>query len=1303
MKLNIKPGLRLLMTAVFLVTLGASIFIWYFLRGQETRRAQSLLASASDSLQNRVDAELERELSALQRLASKWQIRPDMNRQEWEFDVRQILEQHPSLLSVAWIENPSKDKPDTPPSEVIAGWGVTWTLPVVYEGAVIKLNDIVKESRSELLTEMIQQRKTRVSDSILVADRGKAFAAYAPSLVDGKLTGAIVGVFHLQVMMDYVFDRLLASDFSIQLMDGYQPIYFRGLPKNSTADWEQLSSLKIFGSTWKMRLWPSPDVQRANEKLANMILICGSALAFALCGLVLLFGRRNDKDSPAFAPDAADHRMRIEERLRLWEKTISSVDDSIFVAEAEKIIGAGPIVLFVNDAFTKLTGFESSEVVGKSPKALFNTDLLNAKGPFETHVPVWHKALVPIDVDLRAKPVLNSWNNIAYWIVSFKTAAVESSKAVASIASSAVDISALLDKILADSPLPVQILDASGKVLHWNKLAETTTGFAAADTIGIISPIAPKLPAPGQTNREDLRINRKNGKRLDLAVYTASINNPDGSPSDRYMSLMADVTGENANHEAITEREASFRALADNASDILAILDLDTKLQYVNPAAQTLLGLDPANLIGRPASRLFDELAPGNDPMILNLHQLNGVNLPMEGTILPIAGTPLTLMAARPTKQETPANLLNAIQDAIITYDMQHRVTWMNLAAEELYGFTASFAKGKTLSEIQPDWLQVPARDQILQALDSDGEWKGEISNFSPAGREIVQDVSIAVTFNDNKQPTGSVAVHRDITARKSAVDALDTDDKTKTLTMLGSTEGLWDWNIRTDEVYFSPRWKEMLGYSDEEIAGELAEWFMLVHRDDLLILRNSIALYLKGQPEHLEVEYRARTRSGEFRWMMTRALATRDESGEAIRLVGLQTDINDRKQMDDQLLFEAFHDSVTGLANRALFLDRLNGLLAFPRQPFAVAFLDLVKFALVNEAIGTRGGDKALAEAGRRISESLPPNSFVARHGSDEFVALIPTADPVKLQALTSLLRSRLAQPFDFAGRELSFNINIGYATTLTHSYTDGESMLQEASRHMASAQLKLAAAAPEPHTLQLDQFRVFYHPIIDLQTGEIGGLESLIRWQHPERGLLTPDQFLPAAEASGQILQLDRWMLNEACAKANEINRNSRIQPLILTVNLSNAHFATQANTAAIEEIICNSGIDPNWLRMELNEQGDHSTIDVLNHLSQLQNRLNMNTQVSSESSPFAADRIKIPSNLVRGLGSGRNLDRVRSIIHTAQRQNMQVVAEGVESLEQLAVLRELKCHLAQGFYFTKPAPANDTERLLARGPRW
>ena len=1294
MKVTIKPGLWLVMGIVFLLTLGAAFSMWFFLRGQEQRRGQSLLLKAADSLQDRVQAELDQEISTLQRMASKWQLRPDMSRAEWEYDARQILEEHPSLLSLAWVPNPHKASRNIPPIEIIEDWRVSWSLPTVYEPAVIKLHNLVKENRPELLTDLIERRRTRVSDAILVADRGKAFAAYVPSIVDGQLTGAVVGVFHLQVMMDFVFDRLLASDYSVQLMDGYQPIYSRGLPKSNPNDWEQAGSLKIFNSQWKMRLWPNPEIQRANEKLADLFLLGGLALASLLTALVYFAARRPVSKPATIIPDTSEHRRKIEERLRVWEAAISSTDEAIFVVETEKVIGGGTVILFANDAFTRLTGYDASEVIGKSPRILFADDSLrdaiSQKTQTESRIPIWHKASVSVDVEMRAKPVLDSQHNTTHWIIAFKKAE-ELSPSSANLA---------IERMLADSPLAVQILDAEGKVLHWNPIAESTTGWPAADTVGKATLVPVQFPKEGYWTRQDLRLERRNGNRLDLAVWTAPIQNPDGSPATRYMSFMAELTKEHEAFENLSQSEASFRALVENASDILAILDLDTNLQYINPAVQTLLGLDPAQLIGAPVSTLLHEITPGTDPLRIEMNQHDGGLRQMEATITPIVGTPLTLLAARSLTQ--PSSLLNSIQDAILTYDTEHRVTWMNHATEALYGFTATAAQGKTLSEIQPDWLQVPSRDQILQALDLDGFWKGEISNFTPSGREIVQDVSIAVTYNEQKQPTGSVAIHRDITARKSDIGALAAEDKAKTLNTLGSTEGLWDWNLRTDEVYFSPRWKEMLGYTDDEITGDLGEWYMLVHPDDLPILRNRITTYLSGQPDHLEVEYRARTRAGHFRWMMTRAMAVRNESGVATRLVGLQTDIHDQKQLDEQLLFEAFHDSVTGLANRALFLDRLNGLLSHPEAPFTVAFLDLEKFARINDQIGTRGGDKALAEAGRRIQDSLPPNSFVARHGSDEFVCIIPNSNPLQLDALSALIRSRLAKPFAFAGKQVQFSARIGFALSTGHTAGQAETLLQAASRGLAKGTSKAEAVSGD---FEPNQLRVFYHPIVDLLTGEIGGMEALMRWQHPERGLLTPDQFLPAAEDSGLILELDQSMLRQACEKIVDLNtRFHRIEPLILTVNLSSRHFLSDQATAALEAIILASNIDPNWLRIELNHHAEDVTIEILQRLSQLHVRLNISTtEELPDLSRFAADRVKLPGNLVRGLSTGRNLEKVRAIISMAERQNMQVVAEGVESLEQLAILRELKCHLAQGFYFTQPASATDTERLLACSPRW
>jgi len=703
MKITLKPGLWLIMVVVFVLTIGATLPMWSFLRGQETRRAKTLLVSASGSLQDRVQAELDLELNAIQAMASKWRIRPNMTREEWEYDVRQILEEHPSLLSVAWIENDSTQVRD---------WKIEWSLPTVYEPAVIKLHNLVKENRQELLTVVAEQRKTRISDAILVADRGKAFAAYVPAVVDGKLKGALVGVFHLQVLMDFVFDRLLATDYSIQLVDGYEPTYQRGLPKNGALDWEHQGSLKVFGTSWKMRLWPNPDAQRANEKLADLILLGGIGVALLLTGLVYMAGRRSAVKPAVLIPDAAENRRKIEERLRVWEATIASVDEAILVAEAEKVMGGGMVILFVNPALTSLTGFAAEELLGKSPKTLFLNDLFEQDAGTDSRIRLWHKAQVAVDVQLRAKPITDSHANITHWVVSFHRADVPSAKVAAA--------STQLEQLISSAPLPIQIFDITGQILHWNPQAETVTGFTAAEMVGQATPLGVQFPTPGSWTRQDLRIAKKTGKRLDLAVWTAPLSDGTGT---KFMSFMADLTGEHLEQEALAERETMFRSLVDSASDIMAILDVNSNVQYINPAVRSLLGLEPAQFIGQSIAAIPPSFT---------------------SKVTPIEGTPsFALIAKEPVKEPAKStsgnDLLDAIADPVLIYDNEHRVTWMNRAAEALYGFTAIEAAGRTLSGIQPDWLQVLAREKVFAELDRQGHWKGEISNFTPTGREIVQ------------------------------------------------------------------------------------------------------------------------------------------------------------------------------------------------------------------------------------------------------------------------------------------------------------------------------------------------------------------------------------------------------------------------------------------------------------------------------------------------------------------------------------------------------------------------------------
>lgn len=1437
MNKKVSPGVWLLMAAVFVVTIGASYFAWYFLRGSESRRAEKMLSSASETMQDRVQAELDLESNSVLRLASKWQVRPDMSRPEWDYDVKQILEDHPSLLALGWIENPQEDAEGLTPEDTVRDWKVTWALPGIYEPAVVKLHGLVEQNRLPLLASVVKDRRMKITDAIYVADRGKAFAAYAPSLVDGKVKGAIMGVFHLQILLDSVFDRLLASDYSIQILDGYQVIYSRGLAKAKAIDWEYDGNMKVFGSAWQMRLWPNPELQKANERLAVMILYGGILLSFLLTGLVWIAARRGEVGSISVIPEKkgepGEVRRKIEDRLRVWEAAISNVGDAIFVAETETVMGSGAPILFVNDAFTKLTGFSSAEVVGKTPKMLLNNkgavnaaealkEAMNKNQPLATRFTITRKAMDPLEVEMRLKPVVDPMNRTSHWIVLLKkveeavalplvapvnaagpevrteieirteivkeyvteyvteyvkeyvpeirteiqTVYVEVPVPGEPIPAPVVSTARLLEALLADTPLAVQVLDHTGTVLSWNKLAEETTGWSGEELLGKPSPLQVKVPAAGFWHRQDMKASRKNGTRLDLSVWTAPLRDPQDelAPVTRWMSFMVDVTSDNLAQEDLAQRESNFRALVENASDILAVLDLDSTLQYINPAVQQVLGFKPADLVGAkalemmqpsdvPAARqALEEAAKGlgpSTPRTLQVRHQDGSLREIESVMNLIQGTSLAVMSARDVTgrvrseqpEVSPAWFLNAVQDAIITYDTESRIVWMNRAAEDLYDLSAAVAQGKTLSELRPNWLQVPSRDQIREALENKGFWKGEVSNFSHTGREIVQDVSVTATHDSENRRIGAVAIHRDITEKKSAIDALKVDEKTKTLNALGNSDGLWDWNLRNDEMYFSPRWKEMLGYADEDIAGDVGEWYMMVHPDDMTLLRNKVANHLKGQTEHLEAEYRARTKSGEYRWMLTRAMAMRNAEGEAVRLVGLQMDIHEQKDMDEQLLFEAFHDSITGLANRALFLDRVNGELSRNNEakPFSIAFLDLERFAQVNETLGTRGGDKALAEVGRRILESLPKESFVARHGSDEFVALVHTADQKKLQDLGELLRYQLAKPFEFQGKSVSFRLNLGFAPSLARKYAGGEEMLQDASRAMAAsksgktespvfspaaaeivAPVKVSDHLEAAHALEQQmrrglehgEFRVFYHPIVTLETGEIAGVEALIRWQHPERGLMTPGEFLPVAEASGLILDLDRWMMKEAVAKAAELNeRFKRAEPLVLTVNLSSLHFAEEDFTNQLESILLNSNVNPRYMRIELSERvAMHSAESetMLRNLGRLRVQLNIDDYHNSADglAQFAhlpIDRVKLDSSLIRGLSSGRSLEKVRAIIGAAKGQNLLVVAEGVETLEQLAVLRELKCHLAQGFYFTQPASANDTERLLARSPRW
>jgi diguanylate cyclase (GGDEF)-like protein/PAS domain S-box-containing protein len=1308
---------------VFLGVMGASALLAYLLSSRAKDAASESLARASSSIQTRIAAEVDLETSALLRLASKWALTDDEERLGWDLDVQQVLSGHPSLLAIGWIPVPAETAKLGRQQYL-----VSWVYPQLYSTALTRLHGLVVANRASLVADVFEKKRLEITEAIHVADRGKAFAVYAPAIQDGEVVGATIGIFHLQILLDSTLDRLAARDFSVQILDGSEMVYERGDKKAKPDSLESRGPLNVFASRWTLRVWPNPTQAAEQEERSTAILFAGGILGLLLSGLVWFFASpREAAPTPLALPP--DPSLEIE--LRVYESALAAAPAPLLLLADDRSV-VGPKIHFANDAFLEISGLRLRNMAGKSLDVIFASasglrQQLRSGQPFTSAVSL-ATASGALEGILSANPLPCDPDHPQFWLCNFVPPSAEP-VTMAPV----FDLASLLEQL----PRAAIATDASGATAFVNSQWEKLTGWSGREIAGTAPPIAFESNLSAARQPATLDVTGKSGQRLVVlawAVPLAGAVAPGGT-----LFLIADRTNTAIDFEGLERSEAHYRRIVEGTSSILAVLDESFRIQYMNPAAKAALDLDPELLSGLPATELFPGVAadPGV-PQRIEVPHRDGAPREFQTIVDLLDNDAVAILSAQTVPQEhapiqNPAWFLDAIPELVLTFDAERRLTWLNRAAEDAYALSVGHTAGKTLSEALPDWLQVPSRDVIFSAVESAASWTGTISTLTPQGRELVHEASWTLLRDSAGAPAGSVAILRDITEKQRAVDTFTADRTAQALNSLGSSDGLWDWNLRTNELYLSPRWKEMLRYGETALGSTPETWFDLVDRADLPNLRAKIQRHLAGQDEFLEAEYRIRTLDGGYRWMLARGLATRNSAGEPTRLVGLQTDIQDQKESDEQLLFEAFHDPTTGLANRALLFDRLSGLLSRGNYSFTVLFADLAQFQAVNATLGARGGDRALHEVAQRITRALPSGAFLARHGSDEFAAIIPQAEDLDQRELTAKIQYELAKPFSHQGKSVSFQLQVGFAGAAEGM--SAEDLIAQASRAMTSSKLSATAlteaavpsspavsvpvadAAPGSgdeirRAIAAGDFRVFYHPVISLETGEVAGLEALVRWQHPSRGLLTPKDFLPAAEASGAVIELDRWVMKEACAKAADLNhRFRRVETLVLTVNLSSQHFADAALTARLEEILSEAAINPRYLRLDLNERSlglSEGLSPVADNLKRLRVQLSLDgfqeTQGALPAWPeLPIDRVKLNSGLVRGLAAGRNVEEVRSLIAAAELRSIQVVAEGVETLEQLAALRELKCHLAQGFYFTQPQPAQDTERLLARSPRW
>ncbi|MBE9017915.1 EAL domain-containing protein, partial [Chroococcidiopsidales cyanobacterium LEGE 13417] len=524
--------------------------------------------------------------------------------------------------------------------------------------------------------------------------------------------------------------------------------------------------------------------------------------------------------------------------------------------------------------------------------------------------------------------------------------------------------------------------------------------------------------------------------------------------------------------------------------------------------------------------------------------------------------------------------------------------------------------------------------------------------------------------------------------------------------------------------------WKSMLDYSDNEM-NSLDEWFYRIHPGDVERIKMEMLNHLSELNSKFESEYRILCKGKTYRWMLSRGIIIRDTSGEAYRIVGTQSDITNRKVTEEQLLHDALHDALTGLPNRVLFMDRLSHAISLAKRRrnylFAVLFFDLDRFKLINDSLGHSVGDQLLIAIARRLEKYLRVGDTVARLGGDEFTILLEDIKDENVATnIANRLQEELTRSFNLSGNEVFTSASIGI-TLSSFNYERPEDLLRDADiamyRAKATGKARYEVFNTTMHTraaalLQLEtdlrrglerrEFQLYYQPIVSLKTSAITGFEALIRWQHPQRGLVSPAEFIPVAEETGLIVPIGWWVLREACRQLSAWKiQFPEYQSLVMSINLSAKQFTQTNLVEEITEILRETNVPAQSLKLEITESVimDNAEIatTMLFQLQSLGIQLSIDDFGTGYSSlaylyRFPTHTLKIDRSFINKIDiDSEQFEIVRTIVTLAANLGMDVVAEGVETLKHLAQLKALNCGSGQGYLFSKPVDSQMAAKLL------
>jgi diguanylate cyclase (GGDEF)-like protein/PAS domain S-box-containing protein len=692
-------------------------------------------------------------------------------------------------------------------------------------------------------------------------------------------------------------------------------------------------------------------------------------------------------------------------------------------------------------------------------------------------------------------------------------------------------------------------------------------------------------------------------------------------------------------------------------------------------------------------------------------------------------------MVMNPASNWFLQTVIESLDDGIIVTDMADRVLHVNSRLAKLVGCSIEEMVGQpaqpflSLIEGWGFFYREPEYDEYPSTT----EWReGQLKRQD--GRQFWAEVNATPLYDQAGQLVGNLLRVTDITERKWLEEYLRLLESVvvnaNELVMISQAEPTEDpLNLRV--IYINNAFLKVTGYRAGEVIGRSGDLLLgeETAQSELSLMREHLA---KGDSAKAELLlYR---KDGTTFWADINTVPIRNEHGQLTHFVSVMREATERKQAEEQLRRNAFHDSLTGLPNRLMFMERLAQTVDYIQQDpgfqFALLFLDLDRFKVINDSLGHLIGDQLLVAIARRLESCLHRSDLVARLGGDEFTILLEDIHDVgEATKVADRIHRALAQPFNLSGHEVFTSVSIGIAMSSSMDLTRAEDLLRGAdiAMYRAKAQGKSCheVFTNEMHqnvmtlmemendlrrAIERQEFQLFYQPIVSLSSGRVAGFEALVRWQHPEKGFISPGEFIALAEETGLIIPLGHWVLNEACTQLRKWQvKFSHHLPLSVSVNLSSRQFTQPNLPEQIGAILESTRLSPNLLKLEITEsaimENTESAMAMLMKIKAMGIQLSVDDFGTGYSSlgylyRFPMDLLKIDRSFISRVDvDGEKLELVRTITTLAWNLGMDVIAEGVETTKQLAQLKALKCEYGQGNLFSAALCVTEMEAFLSK----